>query len=125
MQITLDIDDDNPMFKQLITQVKDGVMAKKIAPGHPMPSIRQLANDLGINQNTVAKAYRLLERDKVIVAKGYKGTFIHDNAVENSKINLTEHASTLMDETVNTLRSIGLTDSEIRLAFSSTMKKAN
>ena len=125
MEITLDIDDDSPMFKQLITQVKEGVLAEKIEPGFPMPSIRQLANDLGINQNTVAKAYRLLERDQVIIAKGYKGTFIHNNAVENCKINLTEHASILMGETVNTLRSIGLTDSEIRVAFTSLMKKSS
>jgi len=125
MEITLDIDDDSPMFKQLITQVKDGVLARDIVPGFAMPSIRQLANDLGINQNTVAKAYKLLERDQVIIAKGYKGTFIHDNAVENCKINLTEHASTLMGETINTLRSIGLTDSEIRIAFTSSMKRSN
>jgi DNA-binding transcriptional regulator YhcF (GntR family) len=122
MDITLDIDDENPMFKQLITQIKEGVMTSRLEPGHPLPSIRQLANDLGINQNTVAKAYRLLERDKVIVAKGYKGTFIHDDAVVNSKTNLPEHAAILMQETISNLRKIGLTDSEIRIAFASVMK---
>lgn len=125
MQIVLDIDDDSPMFKQLITHVKDGVLSGQLQPKLAMPSIRQLANDLGINQNTVAKAYKLLERDQVIVARGYKGTFIHDNAVENCQVNLTAHASSVLNETVSSLRSMGLTDSEIRIAFTSVMKKQN
>lgn len=123
MEITLNINDEIPMFTQLMTQVKNGVAAGLLPSGFMMPSIRQLANDLNINQNTVAKAYRLLERDRIIVTRGYKGTFIHPDAKTNCQINLAEQATSLMVETVASLRDIGLTDSEIRIAFTTVMKK--
>ena len=123
MEILLDPGDETPVFTQLITQVKNGVVSGELSPGLAMPSIRQLANDLSINQNTVAKAYRILERDKIIVAKGYKGTFIDTDAVANCSVNLAMKANNLMAETVATLRGVGLTDSEIRIAFSAVMKK--
>jgi len=122
MEIVLDIDADSPMFKQLIDQVKDSVISGRLEPGLAMPSIRQLANDLGINQNTVAKAYRLLERDQVIIARGYKGTFIHQDAINHCEVNLAEQGLVLMQQTINSLRELGLTDSEIRIGFSSVMK---
>ncbi len=123
MEISLDINDELPMFIQLINQVKNGVVSGQLNADFVMPSIRQLANDLNINQNTVAKAYRLLERDRVIVTRGYKGTFIHPDAVTNCQINLNEKATLILDKSVSKLRGLGLTDSEIRIAFSSVMKK--
>ncbi len=76
MEIIIDIDDSVPVFAQLIGQIKQAVLCDKIGPGDALPSIRQLANDLELNNKTVAKAYRLLERDSVIQTKGYRGTFI-------------------------------------------------
>ena len=53
----------------------DGASALK--PGTPLPAIRQLATDLQLNPNTVAKSYRLLERDAVIETHGRHGSFVH------------------------------------------------
>jgi hypothetical protein len=58
--------------------------------GDALPSIRQLANDLGLNSKTVAKAYQLLARDSVIETKGYRGTYVHPKAKANCKFNLQE-----------------------------------
>ena len=77
MEIIIDIDASVPLFAQLIGQIKKAVLCDKIRPGDALPSIRQLANDLELNNKTVAKAYRLLERDSVIQTKGYRGTFIN------------------------------------------------
>jgi len=66
MEIIIDIDNPVPLFAQLIKQIKEAVQSNKISPGDALPSIRQLANDLQLNSKTVAKAYRLLERDSVI-----------------------------------------------------------
>ena len=84
MEIVIDIDGSVPLFAQLIEQVKKAVLSDKIGAGDALPSIRQLANDLELNNKTVAKAYRLLERDSVIQTKGYRGTFIHPDAKANS-----------------------------------------
>jgi GntR family transcriptional regulator len=121
MQITIDIDDPQPQFEQLIEQIKAAVTAGTLKPGDPLPSIRQLANDLELNNKTVAKAYKLLERDSVIETKGYRGTFVHPKAKVNCKFNLQEWTSRKLDEVIGELRGAGVTDSEIRNAFGTSM----
>lgn len=117
MEIIINADDDIPLFTQLITQIKQAVMTEALNAGDPLPSIRQLANDLDINNKTVAKAYRLLERDSVIQTKGYRGTFIHPNAKENCSVDINESVTAALAQTLDSLREMGATDSEIRIAF--------
>lgn len=123
MDIEIDIESDTPIFNQLINQVKKGVINQELIPGSAVPSIRRLAKDLGINPNTVSKAYKLLERDNIIIGKGYRGTFIHENARQYCDANLQEIGEEAMLNTINTLREAGLTDSEIRIAFTEMMKR--
>ena len=117
MEITIDIDDPLPQFEQLIEQIKAAVTAGVLKPGDSLPSIRQLANDLELNSKTVAKAYKLLERDEIIEAKGYRGTYVHPKAKQNCKFNLQEWTLRKLSETISELREAGVTDSEIRNAF--------
>src|ERR1041384_8625279 len=118
LEITIDIDDPLPQFEQLIEQIKAAVTAGVLKPGDALPSIRQLANYLELNSKTVAKAYKLLERDAVIEAKGYRGTFIHPDAKANCKFDLQEWTSRKLIAAIDELREAGVTDSEIRNAFS-------
>ena len=122
MRIQIDTNLSTPLFKQLMDQIKKAVMDGLLKPGDPLPSIRQLANDLELNHNTVAKAYRILERDSVIQTKGYRGTSIHGDAIQNSTINMNDSITTKLNETIKSLRESGATDSEIRIAFSNVMK---
>lgn len=123
MEIVIDIDDDTPLFSQLIDQIKKAVKTGALSSGDALPSIRQLANDLDLNNKTVAKAYRLLERDEVIVTRGYRGTFIHQNAKKNSTVDLNQWVNEELTKTIETLRASGATDSEIRIAFADAMNK--
>ena len=122
MEIIIDTADKNPIFNQLIDQIKQGVRNGVLIAGTPLPSIRQLANDLGINQNTVAKAYRMLERDNIIETLGYRGTFIHKQANDHCDIDLMAVANQTLTDAVNQLKDKGLTDSEIRQAFTKALK---
>jgi len=122
MRIKIDTNLSTPLFQQLMDQIKKAVMDGLLKPGDPLPSIRQLANDLELNHNTVAKAYRILERDSVIQTKGYRGTSIHGDAIQNSTINMNDSITTKLNETIKSLRESGATDSEIRIAFSNVMK---
>jgi GntR family transcriptional regulator len=124
MEIEIDINNDTPIFSQLVNQVKDSVTKGLLVTGVALPSIRQLANELGINQNTVAKAYKVLERDSIIVARGYRGTFIHENAKENCQVNLRDKGASIMSDSITNMQALGLTDSEIRVIFSSLMKQS-
>ena len=123
MEIVIDIDDSIPLFAQLIEQIKKAVLSDQVFPGDPLPSIRQLANDLDVNNKTVAKAYRLLERDSVIQTKGYRGTFVHPDAKANSTVDLSAWVTARLGETIKALRESGATDSEIRIAFGNVMHK--
>ena len=123
MQIAIDIEDPVPLFAQLIGQIKNAVLRDSLRPGDALPSIRQLANDLELNNKTVAKAYRLLERDSVIQTKGYRGTFVHPNAKANSAFDLNALVVTKLNKTIKVLRDAGATDSEIRIAFGDLMSR--
>lgn len=121
MEISINIDDPLPQFEQLIEQIKAAVTAGILKPGDSLPSIRQLANDLELNNKTVAKAYKLLERDSVIETKGYRGTYIHPKAKANCKFNLQLWTQEIMTTAIEELREGGVTDSEIRNAFGNVM----
>ena len=121
MDIVIDIDDSVPVFAQVMAQIKQAVLCDTIRPGDALPSIRQLANDLDLNNKTVAKAYRLLERDSVIQTKGYRGTFIHPEAKLNSTVDLNAWVATTLRDTIEACRDSGVTDSEIRIAFGDVM----
>lgn len=121
MQIVIDIESPMPLFAQLIAQIKQAVQSGRKQPGDPLPSIRQLANDLNLNSKTVAKAYRLLERDSVIQTRGYRGTFIHPDARDNSLVDLNELITSKLQGTIEVLKEGGATDSEIRIAFNAIM----
>lgn len=122
MEIIVDINAATPLFAQIVEQVKNAVLAEQLSPGDALPSIRQLASDLGLNNNTVAKAYRLLERDSVIETRGYRGTFIHPDARKNSTVDLKAWVASTLSETIRMLREAGVTDSEIRIVFADVLK---
>lgn len=121
MQIVIDLENASPPFAQLIEQIRFAVGNGQLAPGDPLPSIRQLASDLDLNSKTVAKAYRLLERDAVIESRGYRGTFVHQDGPSNSAFDLNAWTLERLKETISTLRKAGVTDPEINNAFRSVM----
>ena len=121
MDITIDLEDAEPLFAQLISQIKAAVQSGRLKPGDPLPSIRQLATDLELNNKTVAKAYSLLERDSVVQMRGYRGTYIHPDARANSESDLDGQTQAELGNCIAGLRRSGVTDSEIRKAFNTLM----
>ncbi|MFN3239746.1 MAG: GntR family transcriptional regulator [Pseudomonadales bacterium] len=122
MNISIDLDSETPLFEQLVQEIKQRVKASQLNAGDSLPSIRQLAGDLRLNNKTVAKAYRLLERDRVLVARGYRGTFIHDEALANCDTDLKSEINEVLRAAIIRLHEAGATDSEIRNAFTDLMK---
>jgi len=74
--IVIDPASDEPPFEQVRRQVIEAVRSGELAAGTRLPPVRRLAADLGLAANTVARAYRELERDEVIVTRGRAGSFI-------------------------------------------------
>jgi|SRR5579884_579310 len=75
----IQLDDASPLpkYQQIVEQVKAHVAAGRLAPGAPLPSVRQLAADLGINVNTVVAAYRALEAEGIILLRHGSRARVH------------------------------------------------
>ena len=65
-----------PIYVQVETQIKNAIAAGALKSGQPLPSVRKLAAELGINPNTAARAYQELERDGTITTVPGGGTFV-------------------------------------------------
>ena len=76
MQFHIDNASNRAAYQQIIDQVKRDIALGRLVKEEKLPTVRQLANQLAINPNTIAKAYRLLEREGIIVTKPGSGAFI-------------------------------------------------
>lgn len=74
--LRLDLASPEPLFAQLRTQITAQVADGTLQRGARLPTVRRLAGDLDIAPNTVARAYRELEADGLIIGRGRAGTFV-------------------------------------------------
>lgn len=74
--ITVDVKDRKLIYEQLIDNIKDLILEGLIQPEEFLPSVRALAKELGINPNTIQKAYAELERQGVIVSLAGRGSMV-------------------------------------------------
>ena len=80
--ITIDAAAAEPPYEQIRTQVTEQVTSGRLTPGSRLPPVRQLAEQLGLAANTVARAYRELEQAGVIETRGRAGSFVAGAGVE-------------------------------------------
>ncbi len=76
MQFRIDNASDRAVYLQIIDQVKRDVALGRLAREERLPTVRQLSQQLTINPNTIAKAYRQLEQEGIIVTRAGAGAFI-------------------------------------------------
>jgi len=76
MQISIDNASNRPVYQQIIDQIKRDIAMGRLIKDEKLPTVRQLAAQLAINPNTIAKAYRQLESEGIINTKPGSGAFI-------------------------------------------------
>lgn len=103
-----------PIYLQLMEQVKHAISTGALKPGEQLPSIRPLAEELVVNPNTVAKAYRELEHQGVIELRHGAGAFVSENAPSQQDAERLKAAQVLVAQGIERLRARGLSDEEIR-----------
>ena len=106
-----------PIYLQLMEQVKHAIETGALRPGEQLPGIRPLAEELVINPNTVAKAYRELEHDGVIELRHGAGAFVSANARAKKQTDSLRAGQTIVASAVEKLHARGLTDEAIRRLF--------
>jgi DNA-binding transcriptional regulator YhcF (GntR family) len=110
-QISIDHDSTVPPFEQLRSQVARQVARGDLAPGTRLGTVRQTAADLGLAVNTVARAYRELEADGVVVTRGRQGTFVRSGVVDSTS-DSGASARRAASDYVRLARQVGLTRAE-------------
>jgi GntR family transcriptional regulator len=103
-----------PIYLQLMEQVKHAVETGALRPGEQLPGIRPLAEELVINPNTVAKAYRELEHDGIIELRQGAGAFVSATSGTQGRAEKFRGARTIVAAAVKQLRVRGVTEDEIR-----------
>ena len=122
MDLVIHSNAPDPVYEQIVRQVHDAVKSGKLKPDTPLPTVRQLAGDLMINRNTVARAYRILEDQGVIVTAGRKGTFVRQDAArEIVKVKATR-AERMLRRAIRASIGDGLSRTEIANIFASALR---
>ncbi|MBZ5552788.1 MAG: GntR family transcriptional regulator [Acidobacteriia bacterium] len=99
--MTIDTSDPRPIYQQVADGIKELIACGKLAEGAPLPPVRQLAADLGINLNTIATAYRELQKDGLIVIKRGSGSVVASRTMtERSRKKLVRPLRTALTEMV-------------------------
>ena len=106
-----------PIYLQLMEQVKHSIETGALRPGEQLPGIRPLAEELVINPNTVAKAYRELEHEGVIELRHGAGAFVSGNARAKKLTDKFRAGQAIVAAAVERLRARGVTGEEIRRLF--------
>lgn len=112
ISITIDRAHDEPVYAQVAHQLRRLIASGELTPGTRLPSVRRLASDLGVNLNTIARAYRLLEEEGFLLIRGRSGVKVAAPA-EGSEGASHEALMEELHATLARLRQAGLTAAEM------------
>ena len=118
METRIDPDSAVPIYLQIVHSIKHQVAAGRLKPGEQLPTVRELATDLRINPNTVARAYDSLDSDSVITTQQGRGTYVreHPDDAHLTRVRQ-EDLKAMMDNVVGKALSLGYPADEIEEAF--------
>ncbi len=124
MELRLDPDSAVPIYLQIVHTIKHQVATGRLKPGEQLPTVRELATNLRINPNTVARAYDQLDGDNVITTQQGRGTYVreHPDQAHLARVRQ-EQLKALMDGVVGKALSMGYTLDEVREAFDAQMTR--
>lgn len=105
----IDLQSRTPIYEQLYKKITELILKGELTPNDKLPSVRELAKELGINPNTVTKAFRMLEHDKIIYSLAGRGSFVANVKTDSVK----DAALTDFDAAVKEALKVGLTKDEL------------
>lgn len=85
LKVNLDFSSGIPIYVQIVDQVRALLLSGDLKPGDQLPTVRQLASELRVNFNTIARAYRLLDEAGLISTQRGRGTYLLDAELTDDK----------------------------------------
>jgi GntR family transcriptional regulator len=91
---TFEFDPNRPIYLQIIEEIKKRAVRGLYPPGEKLPSVREMAQEMGVNPNTMARAYSELERESFVFTKRGQGSFVTElvDSVESERQRLADAA---------------------------------
>ena len=124
LDLEIDFRSEVPIFMQLVEQIQNMVLGGQLLPGDQLPTVRQLAAYLRVNFNTVARAYRLLDKMGLLSTQHGRGTYIWEPPDEEKIIQLRSIAlEGLTRQYLYKATAMGLQADEILAMIDAQMKK--
>jgi len=105
-----------PIYLQLMEQIKHAVDVGAVRPGEQLPTIRSVAEELAMNPNTVARAYRELEREGVISVRHGSGAYVEETTAP-AKRNAIRQTGEILRKAIEKSKTLGLSETEVRRVF--------
>jgi GntR family transcriptional regulator len=117
MNLRINFSSGLPIYQQLMEQIKHAVDTGAIRGGEQLPTIRKIAEELAMNPNTVARAYRELEREGVIEVRHGSGAYVGSPSTSFVKTAGIRKAAEVLRPAMERGLAIGLSGSELRRVF--------
>jgi GntR family transcriptional regulator len=112
-----------PIYVQLMEQIKHAVETGAVRAGEQLPTIRKVAEDLAMNPNTVARAYRDLEHEGVIEVRHGSGAYILEPG-KSSKAASIRRSAEILRPSIEKAIALGLSEPELRRVFESELSRS-
>ena len=106
-----------PIYAQIVAQVESAVARDELRPGDKIPPVRKLAEELVVNPNTVAKAYRQMEQMGLVETRKGAGTFILDPKLRTVGTRDLQQLAEQIDTVIGRGMSLGMDEQELRDLF--------
>ncbi len=122
--LTVDARSGVPIYQQIVEQVKRSAALGVLQAGEQLPTVKQLALDLTVNPNTVARAYRDLERDGVIETSPGRGSFVRgDGTSASTRLAARDVVRRTIEGSVREAKAMGLSRSDLRGVIDATLDR--
>ncbi|MCX6568007.1 MAG: GntR family transcriptional regulator [Candidatus Aminicenantes bacterium] len=112
-----------PLYEQVKAEIRRLAAVGAVKPHDPLPSIRDLAAEILVNPNTVARAYRELEQEGLITTQKGRGSFLAARKPLDIGRDLGAHLSRRMDEAIREINRFKLGPAEIRKLFEERLRR--
>ena len=123
LNINLELGSSVPIYVQIVDQVREQLAAGLLKPGDQLPTVRQLASELRVNFNTIARAYRLLDEAGLISTQRGRGTYLVESGSEKlAEVFRNMTIEEQLQKTIHSLLRQGYTKDEIDIVFKSILK---
>lgn len=126
VHLQIDFRSETPIYLQIVEQIREKLAAGELRPGDQLPTVRQMAADLRVNWNTVARAYRLLDEAGLISTQQGRGTYIWEAPGEQAMQRLRREAlQELSQRFVAQARRLGFSSAEILESIHQALQQEN